>query len=235
MTSKQKAAVSITPVYNCPKCQKVFSDLSFLNDHKKRAHSSFFKCSKCNEEFWELPILKNHMRTEHESDLLKCQYCYEIFLEIEKLKIHISEIHYKQTTYLSGSVVSCRFCMAGFENCTAFAIHNPCKSQILSNIKMLKCQHCIYRFKNEENLKKHIARIHMNTRISLDSGMSCRFCRTLFLNQNSFSYHLSIAHGGKNLQISQKKAEVISVVSSRWSSQILTIVLNFFLFSLQHF
>ena len=137
------------------------------------------------------------MKNDHGLNLLKCQHCNEIFSEIENLKIHTSEIHYKQTSTENGPIISCRFCMAGFENCSALTKHT-CKSQILrksDHSKMLKCQFCVYRFVKEENLKMHTARIHgkdVNEKFKSQSEMSCRFCRNLFQNESSFAYHLSI-------------------------------------------
>ena len=211
--------------FKCNRCQNIFSEYSDLNKHVKSCNYNF-ACQKCRKQYKELSDLNDHMKknnckTLQNSDegveVFQCLHCQKIFKNSKDLNLHKVIVHpfigkspqsaVKKTTFKqSNDLLSCRFCKKLFDNVINFSYH-MCKNQKTleqNKPKMLKCQFC-GRFIKAEDLKTHIENHEKKAQKlekynSPSSILSCRFCKKTFKYVPTFTYHLSTAHGGENLQ-----------------------------------
>ena len=91
------------PEHNCAVCEKVFVEVSQLQDHIKSAHQVVqYLCDKCDYKTTDQELLNTHVNFSHDEPIpekFTCEECKDEFNEKTKLEEH-QETHKKQISYL---------------------------------------------------------------------------------------------------------------------------------------
>ena len=82
--------------YECPSCNRSFSEKKSLNKHILSVHKGQkpYDCQICNARFSEDSKLRRHVKSIHEgNNSYECESCNSCFSKIGNLKNHIARFH----------------------------------------------------------------------------------------------------------------------------------------------
>ncbi|KAI0686943.1 hypothetical protein BC835DRAFT_428410 [Cytidiella melzeri] len=154
--------------YNCERCDKQFSELVHLRQHKRmaRAHAGLY-CDKCNKDFDAKQSLTQHYV---QSPLhAYCQFCEVHFDDKTKLVGHYNEKH-----------GYCKLCNKAFATEKGLHAHSKQVHHC--------CEECQRAFKTENNLKMHLASSTHDPRT-----VSCGGCDKSFISRADLVLHFETA------------------------------------------
>ena len=166
--------------FKCDVCPMKFKTSSGLNKHKlKHSEIRKYKCDLCESAFKFNSTLKNHMISMHSDNIrkFKCDQCPKSFkfkdiLNKHKLNIHSDERNFKcdlcpKTFKLRYALTShklihsniknykCHICQSTYKLKRYLQLHVMTHSK-----KKLPCGLCTETFELEDDMKKHLAKMH---------------------------------------------------------------------------
>ena len=92
----------------CDECNKVFSDVTSLLDHKETSHKNEvthsekkfeFECKPCDAKFEFQFELGDHMKTVHALNIVSCPFCDFQSTKSWNVKRHLLKVHKEQRPY----------------------------------------------------------------------------------------------------------------------------------------
>ena len=172
----------------CPQCGILCRTQMLLTAHIKRDHlEKVFlekvseKCAKCDYRT-HLPIeMKGHFKRRH-TDATKetCQHCGEVFKGLRK--------HLMRTGCGGEMVIKkepCSSCDKVFNFKQALKMH---VKKAHEKVKDKHCQYCSYETYSSFNLKLHVTKMHLGSKLE---KKACPHCTKVTTNLN---YHINIMH-----------------------------------------
>ena len=184
----------------CEICGKVFSQLSALNNHKKKRHVTeeelakiSCKCQKCDVNFSKAYDLNEHLKdclSEEEKKNLKCLYCEsENWLSAIAIIRHAAEDHQSQLQV-------CHICDKVLKSSlqkTHMWVHGKEK-------KTEKCPQCTLTFNTIEQVKNHALKVHGGKGVAYHV---CQYCDAKYAKKHRLNEHINAKHIKKSFKCPQ--------------------------------
>ena len=166
--------------WQCPHCDKSFSDRLTLHSHQKHKHKGLnYFCHRCEFECKDVPKLISHIQYKHEGLKYSCDKCeYETPFE-NILTDHIQTRH-------EGHRYTC-------SQCDYQALRKETiRDHILYKHEGVKysCDKCDYEAGRMDSLNKHIRNVHEGVRHTCDQ------CDKQFTDPSSLKVHKESVHEG---------------------------------------
>lgn len=139
--------------YICDECQRPFTQLEYLNCHKRRKHSTIkpYSCNFCTKAFAFHHDLNLHLTVHTGNKKHVCNICEASFTKAWSLKQHL-------TTHETGaSQLHCNEC--NYSTISKAQLQKHMQSH--NKVKYL-CEECELEFKTENELKFHIDEAHQS-------------------------------------------------------------------------
>ena len=148
-------------------CPKEFSNKKALRKHL-RLHLSIrsYKCTLCSKSYKRSDHLNRHMLTHSDkNNIYKCPYCDFSFYLKYHLKSHLNNIH-----VMNPFKFKCEFCGEFFPKKIKLLKHQRHEHKEQININKVNCYYpyCHKEYIHQEDLLKHIAKDHQNTKVELE-------------------------------------------------------------------
>lgn len=145
----------------CAVCQKSFSSLKYLRQHKQVHNSERpFSCDLCRYRFKRKDHLKDHYKIHR---IFSCNMCNKIF----SLKTDLVR-HLRTHSTTQDCPYTCDICDARFKNKKYMKKHRA------AHQKEFNCKICSKNFQMQQHLMKHL-KIHSNER-----PYTCNLCPSKF-------------------------------------------------------
>ena len=175
--------------YTCDVCNKDFYGKTLYDEHMRIHREKPHLCDYdgCNYSTVRRGSLGIHIESVHEKKLnYKCDYngCDKIFGRKSTLYNHIQRVHEKKINYKCGHVG----CTKGFYMKSDYDVH----MRTHAGEKPFKCRDCLKRFRQSQQLKRHINDIHQKLK-----PYECGYCDKRFARKERLRIHLRI-HAGEN-------------------------------------
>uniref|UniRef100_A0A034VVM0 Transcription factor grauzone n=1 Tax=Bactrocera dorsalis TaxID=27457 RepID=A0A034VVM0_BACDO len=176
--------------FKCQDCQKVFSDRYTLKSHMIAAHAPEeelnFACDQCPKKFSRKHLLELHRPSHVPMDERSfiCDQCPNSrFASNHLLKIHISMRHRRATNV-------CHVCAKEMRDKASFEKH--VRSHFDDGGPKVKCtlDGCDRWLKDEDNLRRHIRRLHTKDQ----KAVTCETCGRECKNQDALTRHKYRVH-----------------------------------------
>ncbi|KAI5710971.1 hypothetical protein M8J75_012975 [Diaphorina citri] len=179
------------------------------HDMKEMRTSQVIKCSICGQSFTRARVFySKHLRTHEASEY--CHQCKSVFSgrktylkhwclnpknqgslpqEVVKPKTKMIRRGFSKET--SGTDTSghltCDFCLAHFDNEAGFHLHKKqhAEANIIQDTNVL-CDHCGKAYESLTSLEKHVAKIHVNTKVTCGEPL----CHKQFETQDQLLLHI---------------------------------------------
>ncbi|XP_060525625.1 zinc finger protein 271-like isoform X2 [Cylas formicarius] len=189
------------PIFNCVKCQVVFSSKKQLIYHEKshkipckhcglelhqqsmrahlNKHSEKFKCLVCLQCFNSRAMLNDHMASIHTK--MKnhvCEVCAKVFSTKSSLSMHLK-------THKDNKDYKCGKCQYATRTSAALYIHMSTHSN-----EVHICEYCSKIFKSNRNLSDHLKRVHCKIK-----RHHCTYCNKTFAMRYQLETHVRIHTG----------------------------------------
>ena len=178
--SKSEIKISNDTSWQCPHCDKSFSDRLTLHSHQKHKHKGLnYFCHRCEFECKDVPKLISHIQYIHEGLKFSCDKCeYETPFE-NHLTDHIQARH-------EGHRYTC-------SQCDYQALRKETiRDHILYKHEGVKysCDKCDYVAGRMDGLNKHNRNVHEGVRHTCDQ------CEKQFTEPSSLKVHKKSVHEG---------------------------------------
>ena len=156
-------AMTHTPPFMCEECQKEFTTMGGLVEHKKQKHVDIskqddereeLKCKQCDVEFTTNAKLISHVKLKHDEDQYPCTRCKKWFKSLPELDSHIADVH--DGTEIT-TVYKCDVCGINGSSLSQLQHH---KEQKHRHIGDFKCQWCGMKANSEIQLITHAERCY---------------------------------------------------------------------------
>ncbi|XP_063385399.1 zinc finger protein 501-like [Cydia fagiglandana] len=172
--------------YQCPSCDKKYSDRGGLKRHIERNHfgkmrERKFMCENCGKAFYTKTDVAVHMRTHTGETPYACTICPSKFTQSSAMLRHM-KTHSSEKSH-------------GCESCgKMFGTKEKLKRHFMShsNEKLYSCSLCNSPFKYKNNLKKHL-RLH-----SEPNRFVCNYCGRTFNVKGNLKLHIKTQHSEKS-------------------------------------
>ena len=106
------------PRYECAVCNKSYSRIDTLREHKRIVHGhDWYECTLCFYEFGKLDALKKHEREAHGDNLVTCNICDAKFSAPRHLHRHQATTHNDECPY------KCAICSKSFKRADSLKLH----------------------------------------------------------------------------------------------------------------
>ena len=188
--------------YRCDVCNKGFSYVGSLKDHRVRTHGDApiqaFYCEYCEKTYKSNKNLKDHIRSHHTNDKIKefkCDECGKRFEKQSTLKLHLDYFHRKSTKVKQ---FVCETCDKPFDSQDHLKIHMEKMQHSQKDQPKLKakggkipCQRtpCTKTFANTQNMISHMKYVHDNTK-----SFICELCSKGFKDSYNYKRHFHLVH-----------------------------------------
>ncbi|XP_044727327.1 zinc finger protein OZF-like isoform X3 [Chrysoperla carnea] len=169
----------------CNICNKKFSNIYKLKDHRRFRHTKEGRtlirenvaCHICGK-LMQKGSLKIHMTIHKDDrDKITCEICSKTFVRQDGLTRHMKRVHGNETPPCNHL---CNIC--GHASRSAFDLRRHLRTH--STERPYACDHCDKTFRREDNLKEHIAHVHLNVR-----KYQCSFCSQAFHEKKGLRNH----------------------------------------------
>jgi len=170
----------------CEICGNSYKSSETLRNHIKRSHTvdpEPHKCPHCDKTFINQMLLYQHAKLhffDNKTADVKCDICKKLFKSYTKMYAHKNHIH-------SGETFMCELCSKVCNSKSALlshmAIHLP-----ESEREYVKCELCDHVLQKGRAMKRHIQRIHNDTK------QSCEICNKTLANRLALKSHMKTVH-----------------------------------------
>ncbi|XP_064458468.1 zinc finger protein Gfi-1b-like [Ornithodoros turicata] len=170
---------SLSDVYSCLKCDKMFSTAHGLEVHARRSHSGKrpFACELCNKTFGHEVSLSQHRAVHTSERTFECKQCGKTFKRSSTLSTHLL-IHSDTRPY------PCEYCGKRFHQKSDMKKH----TYIHTGEKPHKCAVCGKAFSQSSNLITH-SRKHTGFK-----PFACDVCGRAFQRKVDLRRHKETQH-----------------------------------------
>ncbi|XP_050391091.1 PR domain zinc finger protein 15 [Patella vulgata] len=192
-----EASKNITIQFQCTKCNKNFSSITYLNRHEA-SHQGAFDCDICHKQFSRKEehsmhhrfCLANHLIQENGQ--IECEICTQIFRDSKEYRDH----YHSHTHPHYCTACHKRFIKVG-------TLHNhKCEPIYFDTTgQFLSCEQCQKKFRSEKNLIRHQV-IHGTPQFKCDS------CQRQFFRKDYLADHVCSLPDGTKMRIVRKKNKV---------------------------
>ena len=154
-------------LYECPHCEKSYSDrtprrLHIENEHNGKNKGKFL-CNKCDKSYNLERKLKEHRRKFHEMEKIKCDYCNKMVLNKYSMKKHIDGHLAKEE-----GIYKCSKCPYNFPNNRV--LHKHLETHDKDRQRTFNCEVCKKDYFTKLALTLHTKYKH------LDTKYECKLC-----------------------------------------------------------
>ncbi|GBP13555.1 Zinc finger protein 26 [Eumeta japonica] len=196
LNEHKKICLPPPDTHNCNYCEKLFTDVSSLDFHKKIFHPHIpnsgimkdtidknnHKCIHCNRVYYSDRSLKHHMKLKHTTDEeVQCGFCGKICNNKYYLVSHIKMVHTDNT------ISKCDYCDKEFKSKRNIRRHIEYTHL---GMQRYKCVECETLFKEKRSLRKHVRVKHPNS----TTFPQCHICKKRFESAKSCKIHLKLVH-----------------------------------------
>lgn len=182
---------TIDTISPCPKCSKVFLDLTRLRAHIKNTHAPLVssQCHVCSRIFSTSYLLSRHMKNVHVNTMHECDICKRKFRQKKNLKLHIMIVHVREAKFI------CTKCGRKFTNQITWKKHEErpsCarKYQTYNPNPIFSCSLCDLKFCDQNYGRSHYQKKHQIQ----DFSIICLICNCLTSSPDELSKHLREKH-----------------------------------------
>lgn len=171
-------------VYICSTCDFESDSMTFLANHRARAHLDnigHYKCPKCPNNYKTPGLLKRHTSMHHNTHF--CEHCDKRFSNKQSLERHINTSH--KVTPLEFQCVKCN---ADFDTVDKMEDHLVIHYMDPSSI--FTCNHCGRSFTTFAAKNKHIDLEHM-------IEIECSICHVVLPTKEAMDKHNNSVHQPK--------------------------------------
>ena len=158
-------------VLQCTKCEKMYKSRKYLLQHMRFKHGKaekMYKCNICGNNYVQPGSLYVHQR-KHIGGEFECATCGTIYDTVFKLRKHLSR-H-------KGKYKECDICHKQFMGSMTMHLRTH------SGEKPFKCTYCQQQFSIGGNLRNHIKRVHLLSKIN-----ECEQC--IICTKNIYVRHM---------------------------------------------
>jgi hypothetical protein len=183
--SHKKKPEKTEEISNCDECEKEFSNVRQLLNHKNKFHSNGkrFWCIRCSSMYTtkeeQTNCVKSHYNDSLKDVLVKCPICSKEMLH-NSLKVHM------KSTHSTVREAVCHQCGKSFVTVSRLTIH---VRQVHNNgLKPYQCAHCPQRTALKKAMKEHLFKRHASQR----KTYQCPIC--LKVTQENLERHMTSVH-----------------------------------------
>lgn len=197
--------------FDCPHCEKVFSEFLVLKKHIRGFHTNrSFPCTICDKVFPRADKLRLHMLRHSNKRDFMCDTCGRQFKRKDKLKEHIKRMH-----------------SADREEKDRQKALRPKASRFIPKVSpteyhrfIYKCHICLLGFKRRGMLVNHIAKRHPDLKpesvpelnlpiLKTQRDYYCQYCDKVYKSSSKRKSHILKNHPGSELpQSARKKSNI---------------------------
>ena len=164
----------------CDQCDKVYTSVPGLNNHKDSVHEGVkYTCDQCDYQATQQNNLINHIKSKHEGVKFACDQCDFKSTRKDHLKAHIESKH-------EGVKYACDQCDFKSTYKRHLKIHIESKHE---GVKYF-CDQCDYQATRQGDLKTHIESKHEGVK------HSCGQCDKTYTSILGLKYHRQSTHEG---------------------------------------
>lgn len=201
-------------LFHCEDCDKKYSTLQALRNHKASHIDKIYECDQCDNSFASYSGFRRHVDTEHLNLRYKCFECDEIFTQLGALKLHSMAIHenrkpfkcdmceyatvtssrlqqHKDSVHYNKRAHKCTECESAFNFAGILANHIK---NVHEGQRRYPCQQCEYVATESGSLKRHIEGVHEKKR-----PYKCPHCEYAGTQKISLTKHILAVHEKKKL------------------------------------
>lgn len=241
-----KIHLSSSHAFGCFLCHIDFQTDHDLEDHYKKTHlsgSKYYRCSICSYTTAECSVsaFTAHIHEHFNLREYACRFCVPVkFYKVGALRGHIAKVHplpssdpyrcpdcpnyqshsarYMAFHWKFGCVLPCcRSCGKMFWNTKS---RNKHQLKCGKSDHLIKCAQCSYKFETRFSLRRHVHRIHDNSKLNCTKG-DCSLClkpRKLTLSQEQqSSSHKMLRRRSKIQHVGNTKSHSVDVVVAKRS------------------
>ena len=164
--------------HKCDICSKSFNNKNNLKRHIINAHNELtHQCEFCEQRYYKPSDLRKHTKRVHEQIRNhKCDTCTKAFTSKKDLMVHIDSVH-------KGLKHTCELCGNDFSGFASLINHFK---NVHNGEKSHKCELCDKAYYLDENLKKHIAKVHTKHK--------CDLCENSYQQMSRLREHIKRIH-----------------------------------------
>ena len=198
----------IVELFECPVCNKVFSNHTQRDQHHHKAHPAKYGCSWCKDFFRTEQELTSHEKGIHkcvpDMTSFACEYCEKSFCSKLELREHVKE----------HKLHSCEICGKSWSTRHLLILHKRCHKPNSSKrpTPTFKCTNCGEKYNQKSELEAHRQREHWNK-----LPYSCDQCSKSFGRKDTLKRHVITKHtpGGKE-ELNNYKKFLCSICGKRF-------------------
>ncbi|XP_053372828.1 PR domain zinc finger protein 10-like [Mercenaria mercenaria] len=197
--------------FNCPHCDKIFSEFLVLKKHIRGFHTNrTYPCTICEKVFPRADKLRLHMLRHSTIRDFMCDTCGRQFKRKDKLKEHIKRMH-----------------SADREEKDRIKALKPKTNKFIPKVSpteyhrfIYKCHLCLLGFKRRGMLVNHIAKRHPDLKpesvpelnlpiLKTQRDYYCQYCDKVYKSSSKRKAHILKNHPGSDLpQSARKKSNI---------------------------
>ncbi|XP_033208402.1 zinc finger protein 708-like [Belonocnema kinseyi] len=184
-SEKSNPTLSMTRLFECDHCKKVFTTKSVLERHIfTHTHERHFECEVCGKRFKQSGHVKSHMLVHTGERKFPCTICPKRFSLANSLKKHMY-IHNGDKPY------QCDICGARFLEKRNLNGH----LMTHTNERPFGCKVCGKRYTLADTLRRHVSAAHEDGRT-----YQCEICAKMFKQLAHLSVHKKVHNDERPFQ-----------------------------------
>lgn len=185
LTALEEHREEVHPTFNCDICNTLFASRSLLDIHTAAAHLLKLPCDSCDNEFVDQGTLLRHRTEEHRT--IRCTKCPMLCTSQNMLDQHVSNVHDPMpsppSTVKETPYFTCDRCNENFTSLAALGVHTS-----TMHASRYRCESCDVGFVSTSALTQHL---HTLSHIA---RFRCAICNRCYLNAASLTHHTLTMH-----------------------------------------
>ncbi|CAH1980910.1 unnamed protein product [Acanthoscelides obtectus] len=188
---------------SCPHCNATFREGKAVDDHIVKKHPEFVKsvkrriyeCPNCPYKTVKKAVLDMHLTTHPDAvssiKMRTCPHCNKSFKKNATLDNHILKEHPEFMASVTKKIYQCPYCPYRTVEKAWLDRHFITHSDVVSGIKLMKCEHCNKSFKQKVTLDNHILHKHPEFMSSVTKKIhQCPYCPYRTVEKGGLNRHL---------------------------------------------